>query len=143
MARAVVDTTVLFAAAYRRDATHETCLDILRSIDDGTLPEVVVLDYVLAETLNGLTRKSSHDAATDFLDRLERNGQFVFDRPSNGQVTHAKSLFRRRPSLSLVDSAITTYMNANGHEFLYSLDDDFDGIDGITRLASVTNPFEP
>jgi len=143
MARAVVDTTVLFAAAYRRDSNHERCLDILRGIDGGTLPEVVVLDYVLAETMNGLTRKATHNGATDFLDRLEANQQFVFDRLTDGQVTHAKSLFREYPRLSLVDAAITAYIDATSHQYLYSLNDDFDGVDGLERLDSTRNPFEP
>jgi predicted nucleic acid-binding protein len=44
MPRALVDTTVLFAAAHRRDNAHENALSILRGIDTTDLPEVVVLD---------------------------------------------------------------------------------------------------
>ena len=47
MPRALVDTTVLFAAAYRRDSAHDDALPILRGIDTADLPEAVVLDYVL------------------------------------------------------------------------------------------------
>jgi len=43
-------------------------VSILRGIDTADLPEVAVLDYVLAGTLNGLTAHAGHDAATDFLD---------------------------------------------------------------------------
>jgi predicted nucleic acid-binding protein len=68
MPRALVDTTVLFAAAYRRDGAHEEALPILTGIDSADLPEAVVLDYVLGETLNGLTTHAGHDAAVDFLD---------------------------------------------------------------------------
>lgn len=53
MPRALLDTSVLFGAAYRRDSRHADALPILRGVDSGTLPEAVVLDYVLAETLNG------------------------------------------------------------------------------------------
>jgi hypothetical protein len=28
-------------------------------------------------------------------------------------------------------------------EYIYTFDDDFDHFDGITRLTSVSNPFEP
>lgn len=61
MPRPLLDTSVLFAAAYRRDSAHDDALPILRGIDDGSLPEGVVLDYVLAETLNGLTTHAGHD----------------------------------------------------------------------------------
>jgi len=79
MPRALIDTTVLFAAAYTRDSSHDAALPVLRGIDDGTLPEAVVLDYVLAETLNGLTTHAGHDAAVDLLDRIEENARFHID----------------------------------------------------------------
>ncbi|ERG93604.1 MAG: hypothetical protein J07HQW2_00037, partial [Haloquadratum walsbyi J07HQW2] len=62
MPRALIDTSVLFAAAYKRDTSHDTALPVLHGIDNGTLPEAVVLDYVLADTLNGLTTHAGHDA---------------------------------------------------------------------------------
>ena len=61
MPRVVLDTTVLFAAAYRRDAAHRDGLAVLRGIDDGSLPKGAVLDYMLAETLNGLTTHTGHE----------------------------------------------------------------------------------
>jgi len=73
MPRALVDTTVLFAAAYSRDGAHDDGLEILHGIDTAGLPEAVVLDYVLAETLNGLTTHAGHESAVDFLDRLEKH----------------------------------------------------------------------
>lgn len=142
MPQAVIDTTVLFAGAYRRDGNHDGGLELLQAIDSGRLPAVVVLDYVLAETVNGLTSKATHDTAVDFLDRLEANRRFVFDRLSDAQLTQAKSLFRTRPSLSLVDAAIVAYMQQHGHDYVYAFDDDFDGFDDIVRLESVDNPFE-
>lgn len=71
MPRALLDTSVLFAATYRRDSAHDIALPILRGIDDGSLPEAVILDYVLAETMNGLTTHAGHDAAVDVVRRLK------------------------------------------------------------------------
>ncbi|ERG98861.1 MAG: hypothetical protein J07HQX50_02909 [Haloquadratum sp. J07HQX50] len=68
MPRALIDTTVSFAAAYRRNVSHGVALPMLRSIDNGTLSEVLNLDYVLAETLDRLTTHTDHDAAVDLLD---------------------------------------------------------------------------
>ena len=72
MPRALVDTTVLFAAAYRRDSAHDDALPILRGIDTADLPEAVILDYVLAETLNGLTTHASHDNDFDAAEDVSR-----------------------------------------------------------------------
>ena len=75
MPPALIDTTVLLAAAYRRDGSHDATLPVLRGVDNGTLPEVVVLNYVLAETLKRLTTHAGHDAVVDLLDRIEENAR--------------------------------------------------------------------
>lgn len=143
MPRALVDTTVLFAAAYRRDSAHDDALPILRGIDDGSLPEAVVLDYVLAETLNGLTTHAGHDAAVDLLDRIEENARFHVETLSSDAFATAKALFRRHEPLSLVDACIVAYMQTDGLGYLYALDDDFDAVGDVYRLDSAANPYDP
>lgn len=143
MPRALVDTSVLFAAAYRRDARHDDGLPILRGVDDGTLPEAVVLDYGLAETLNGLTAHAGHDAAVDFLDRLEENARVhVETLTADGRAT-AKSVFRQHAAFSFVDACLVAYMRAEGLGYLYAFDDDFDAVDDVYRLANAANPYQP
>ena len=143
MPRAVLDTTVLFAAAYRRDAAHRDGLAVLRGIDDGSLPEGVVLDYVLAETLDGLTTHAGHEATVDFLDRIEENARLHVDTLTVDAFATGKALFRRHEPLSFVDAAIVAYIHAEGLKYLYAFDADFDAADEVTRLASATNPFDP
>jgi predicted nucleic acid-binding protein len=140
MPRALVDTTVLFAAAYRRDAAHESALPLLRGVDDGTLPEAVIIEYALAETLNGLTTHAGHDAATDFLDRLEKNARFHIDALTADAFAAAKAIFRQHERFSFVDAAIVAYMQAEGLGYLYAFDDDFDAADDVYRLDTATNP---
>jgi predicted nucleic acid-binding protein len=143
MPRALVDTTVLFAAAYRRDGSHDAALPVLRGIDDGTLPEAVVLDYVLAETLNGLTAHAGHDAAVDMLDRIEENAHFHIDSLTTDALATAKARFRRHEPLSFVDACIIAYMQTEGLGYLYAFDDDFDVVEDVYRLETATNPYDP
>jgi predicted nucleic acid-binding protein len=143
MPRALVDTTVLFAAAYRRDDAHEDSLPILRGIDSADLPEAVVLDYVLGETLNGLTTHAGHDAAVDFLDRLEENARFHIDSLTADAFATAKALFRQYERFSFVDSCIVAYMQTEGLGYLYAFDDDFDAAADIYRLDTATDPYQP
>lgn len=143
MPRAVVDTSVLFAASYRRDEAHDDAMPILHGIDDQTLPEAVVLEYVLAETLNGLTTHAGHDAAVDFLERIEENARFHVASLSPDEFATAKSLFRRYAALSFVDAGIVAYMQSNDVDYLYAFDDDFDRVDRVVRLETATNPYEP
>ncbi|WP_135305142.1 PIN domain-containing protein [Haloarcula amylovorans] len=143
MPRALIDTTVLFAAAYRRDSAHDTALPILRGIDDGSLPEAVVLDYVLAETLNGLTTHAGHDAAVDLLDRLEENARFHIESLSADALATGKALFRQYEPLSFVDACLIAYMQTEGLGYLYAFDDDFDVADDVYRLDTAMDPYEP
>lgn len=143
MPRALLDTSVLFAAIYRRDGAHDDALPVLRGVDDGTLPEGVVLDYVLAETINGLVTHAGHDVAVDFLDRLEENARFHIDSLTTDGLATAKALFRQYPSFSFVDACIVAYMQTEELGYLYALDDDFDAADDVYRLDTTTNPYEP
>ncbi|WP_144921104.1 PIN domain-containing protein [Halorubrum salsamenti] len=142
MPRALVDTTVLFAAAYRRDSAHDDALPILRGIDTADLPEAVILDYVLAETLNGLTTHAGHDAAVDFLDRVEENTRFHVDSLTTDAFATAKALFRQHERFSFVDACIVAYMQAEGLGYLYAFDDDFDAAEDVYRLDVETNPYQ-
>jgi len=143
MPRALVDTTVLFAAAYRRDSAHDDALPILRGIDDSDLPEALILDYVLAETLNGLTTHAGHDAAVDFLSRVEENARFHLDSLTADGFATAKALFRRRERFSFVDACVVAYMQTEGLRYLYAFDDDFDAAENVFRLDVATNPYQP
>jgi predicted nucleic acid-binding protein len=143
MPRALVDTTVLFAAAYRRDGAHEDARPIIRGIDTADLPEAVVLDYVLAETLNGLTAHAGHDAAVDLLTRVEENARFHIESLTMDGFTTAKALFRQYERFSFVDACIVAYMQSEGLGYLYAFDTDFDAAENIYRLDTATDPYQP
>lgn len=143
MPRALIDTTVLYAGAYRRDAAHEEGLAILRGVDTADLPEAVVLDYVLAETLNGLTTHAGHEAAVGFLDRIEENARFHIESlTADGRAT-AKAEFRGYEGFSFVDACLSAYLKAEELEYLYAFDNDFDTAAHISRLETATNPYQP
>lgn len=143
MPRALVDTTVLFAAAYRPDSAHEDALPVLHGVDDGSLPEAVILDYVLAETLNGLVTHAGHDAAVDLLDRIEENSRFRVESLTTDALAAAKALFRRHEPLSFVDACIVAYIRTEGVGYLYALDDDFDAVEDVYRLDTPVDPYQP
>lgn len=143
MATAVLDTTVLYAAADRSDARHGDALPILRGVDDGSLPEGTVVDFVLGETLNGVVRNLSHSSAVDYLDRIETNDRFEVGRLTADAFATGKEVFRHHPRLSLVDGLVVGFMRDRNLEYLYSFDSGFDGIEGVTRLTTPHDPFRP
>jgi predicted nucleic acid-binding protein len=101
----------------------------------------VILDYVLAETLNGLTTHAGHAAATDFLDRIEGNARFHVESPTADAFATGKGLFRTYEGFSFVDACIVAHMRTEGLDYLYAFDDDFDAAEGIRRLDTPTDPY--
>lgn len=143
MPAAVVDTAVLYAAGNRQSQRHEAALDIVRAADNGRLPTLHVPSVVLTETMNGLNRDVGHSKATDMLDRLESSAGFDIQRVSNSVWQTGVEMFRRIERLSLGDGIIAAYVRHHNLEYLYSFDGGFDGLQSITRLSTVTDPYAP
>jgi|APHM01.1.fsa_nt_gi Predicted nucleic acid-binding protein, contains PIN domain len=139
---ALLDTNVLFASASARDDYHNRAQEIVRGIDHGDLPDVMVTNHVVAETLNLTGEKLGPAAANEMLDRLIKGAHFEIDNAPKTDFNAAQPLFRQYLELSFVDSTIAAYMEREGIEYPYSFDDDFDALDGITRLDTPDNPFD-
>lgn len=138
--RAIVDTTVLYAAGNRRAERHEVALEIVRSADRGQLPLLQIPDPIAIETMNGLTRDVGHETATALLDRLRRGGQFELVRESSAVWERGVAAFERIERLSLADAIVLAAARDRGIDYCYSFDDDFDGLSGLERLTSPDNP---
>lgn len=141
MAVALLDTNVLFASASSRDEYHDRAREIVRGIDHGDLPEAIVTNYVVAETLNLSGEKLGAAAANQLLDRLIEGAHFEIVHAPKADFNAAQALSRRHSELSFVDSTIVAYMDRDDVEYLYSFDDDFDAVTHLTRLETADNPF--
>lgn len=141
--RALVDTGVLYAAFQRRDEFHETGLSIVRDADRGALPQLVVLDFVLAETMNALTQQLAPADARRSLEMIEESEGLDIARTSNAVWAAGLATYRRVDRLSLVDSIIVAYGRERDRPYLYSFDTGFDGVEGLTRLNTNTDPYGP
>jgi predicted nucleic acid-binding protein len=141
MSAALLDTNVLFASASARDEYHEQSREIIREIDHGSLPAAVVTNYVVAETLNLTGEKLSPKAASGMLDRLVEGAHFEVEHTPKADFNAAQAIFRRYDGLSFVDATIAAYMDREDIDYLYSFDDDFDALNGVTRLDTAENPY--
>jgi predicted nucleic acid-binding protein len=142
MAVALLDTNVLFGSASARDEYHQPAREIVRGIDHGDLPDVIVTNYVVAETLNLARERLGPVPANELLDRLIEGAHFEIVHPPQADFNAAQAIFRRYPDLSFVDASIVAYMNRDDIDYLYSFDDGFDGVDGLMRLDTPDNPFK-
>jgi len=138
---AVIDTGVLIGMADSDDEHHRVATEIVRGIDHGDLPTARVTDYIALETLNWIHSRKQHETAVETYERLNQSAGFDVLHAAQKDFTNAVDLFRTYESLSLGDATIAAYMNREGIECLYSFDDDFDAVQGITRLETPDNPF--
>lgn len=142
MAVAVVDANILID--YKdtsSDTRHKRAEGIVYGVDRGELPTARVTNYVLLEALNWIHERQRHDIAVDLKARLAQSAGFEMVHCAQKDYHRAMELFEDYESLSFGDATITAYMERTGIEYLYSFDDDFDGIERITRLDTPDNPF--
>ncbi|WP_135855142.1 type II toxin-antitoxin system VapC family toxin [Halorussus salinus] len=143
MAVAVVDTNVLVARVSARDANHDAACAIVDAADHGELPTMRVTNYVLTETLNYIHERQQHQVAVELYERLTEAAGFELVHSPKADFSQAVELFEQYDGLSFGDATIAAYLKREEIEYLYSFDTDFEAIDGITRLDTATNPFEP
>jgi len=142
MAVGVVDANILIDYKDTSpDTRHERAENIVYAIDRGNLPTARVTNYVRLETLNWIYERQRHDIAVDLKGRLANSAGFELVHCAQKDFHRAMELFEGYESLSFGDATIVAYMQRTGIENLYSFDDDFDGIEGITRLDTADNPF--
>lgn len=142
MAVAVVDTGIFVGIADTEDRHHATASEIVRRMDHGDLPTGRVTNYVAHETLNWIHARLYHGKATETYERLDESAGFEIVQAARKDFGTALEYFETHDGLSFGDATIVAYMQREDIEYLYSFDDDFDVIDGITRLESAENPFE-
>lgn len=141
MAVAVIDTGVLVAMADSDDEQHDVAMGIVRRIDHGDLPTARVTNYVALETLNWIHGRKRHETAVETYERLNRSAGFELLHAAQKDFAEAVNLFQTYAGLSFGDATIVAYMQREEIEYLYSFDDDFDTIRGISRLETPANPF--
>lgn len=142
MALAVLDSNILIDYKDTSlDDRHERAEAIVYAIDSGDLPTTRVTDYVLLESLNWIHERQRHDIAVDLRARLSNSAGFELVHSAQKDFHRAVELFETYDGLAFGDATIAAYMEREDIEYLYSFDDDFDALSGVTRLETPANPF--
>ena len=76
------------------------------------------------------------------LDAIIESSGFELVHAPKSDFDAGRSLFRKYAELSLTDAVIVAAMQRQELEHLYSFDDDFDAVSGITRLTTADDPFD-
>lgn len=134
----VVDTAVLFGALNLRDREHERAAAILTAADEGVIAPLVLTDFILAETLNFLTRKGGSAVAREALQRFEASRGLRIERISDDAFDLGKNeIFGKVDGLSFVNALTVAFMRARKIDRIYSFDADLDRVPKLKRLTTV------
>lgn len=142
MPAALVDSVVL--VDFRDEDAgdrHSRARDVVGGIDGGDLPTGRVTDYVLLETMNWLHERGAPGLARDTYARLRDSAGFEVVHTAQKDFYTALDVFDAYDRLSFGDATTVAYMWRADLDYVYSFDDDFDGVDGVTRLATAEDPF--
>lgn len=142
MAVAVVDTVVLVGLADAEDQHHDAAAEIVGRMDHGELPTGRVTNYVVLETLNWIHNRHRHGTAVELYHRLHESAGFEILQAVQRDYERAVELFESYEGLAFGDATTVAYMEREDVEYLYSFDDDFDAVNGITRLETPVDPFD-
>lgn len=144
--RVLLDSNVLIAALFEDDGEHRRGFEIVEGIDSGELPEGIVLSYALPEVLHPIQQSHGFERARDTLQRFERSPRFHIEWLPKAQFQASLGVWQQSTGTNgaeFVDTTIAQFMRSNDVEYVYSFDEDFDEFEGITRLNTAVDPFEP
>jgi hypothetical protein len=74
------------------------------------------------------------------LDRPNRSARFEVHQSVQTEFSRAVELLEQYEACPFGDATITAPLEREGIEYLYSFDDDFDVLDGVTLLKTVNDP---
>jgi predicted nucleic acid-binding protein len=143
MSEAVLDSNVLYAFWNERDQFHDPSQEIVHSMDSGELPRGIVTSLCLPEVLKALETDMGSSTAVECLDRLQDSRGFEITYLPKQDFLTALGDWRSLFGIEFTDVTTVRFMRSRELEYIYSFDDDFDDVDGVTRLNTAVNPFEP
>ena len=131
--RVFLDTNIFLYAAGQAHTHRDACVDVLRRVAAGTL-EATANSEVIQEILYVLVRRGRSDDGV----ALARHVAALFPDllPVTGEdMRRACDLVERYPKLSVRDAVHAATMLSNGLKQVISVDEDFDQIREIRRVA--------
>lgn len=131
--RVFLDTNIFLYAAGQAHPQRDACAGILRRIADGTL-DATANSEVIQEILYVLVRRGRGDDGV----ALARHVSVLFPDllPVTGEdMARACDLLERYPKLSVRDAVHAATMLSHGLKHVISVDEDFDQIREIRRIA--------
>ncbi len=128
----IVDTVVWIALKYQRDKYHRQARKLFPELIKTK--KLFVSDYIIIETYAFLLRKVSSEVAIETLEMFKNSNQIQIINNDFSTFENTYQILKKYKSLSYTDANIVYLMRKNKINEVYSYNDGFDGINGITRV---------
>jgi len=132
-----VDSCVLIGAKRKKDKWHDLARPMVERIAEGKIGVGYIIDYVLVEVVNFLSRKDGPSVAVDALNDLLNSRYLRLIVGDEIGILESLELMKTYKGLSLTDAAIICYMNHINVKYLLSFDSRFDVVPWITRIENI------
>ncbi len=123
---------VWIALKYQRDKYHRQARKLFPELIKTK--KLFVSDYIIIETYAFLLRKVSSEVAIETLEMFKNSNQIQIINNDFSTFENTYQILKKYKSLSYTDANIVYLMRKNKINEVYSYNDGFDGINGITRV---------
>jgi len=131
----LVDTAVLIAAYFPREAHHRDAKEIITALQTQRIRGAFITDYILDEIVTFVRRRAGVEASNRVLDNLLASANLELLKVNKTHLEAGIALFKRYDRLSFTDAITVAVMKDQGIDLIYSFDSGFDSVPGIVRIV--------
>lgn len=137
---AVVDSNILYGWRNANDEHHDVGESIIDASKEERFPTLHIPQVFYIETLTHVHKELGYEETLETIEMIRDAPQLPVINLHEQDYNLGKALFRLHSELELPDAIAVAYMRRENHEYIYSVDDDFDRFDDVTRLNAAVNP---
>ena len=133
--KAIFDSGIFIGSQYSRDQYSKDATRILENLKDGEIRKIYVTNYVLAECVNFLLKKTGFEKAQAAFNYLTETDNIEIIEIDDLKII--KEIFQRYRNLSITDCSLIALSEKLKIKEIFSFDKHFDSVRSITRLTSL------
>lgn len=137
---AVVDSNILYAWRNANDEYHDVGEGIITASKQDRFPTLHIPRVFYLETVKHVHDELGYTETLETIEMIHDAPQLSVVELRGQDYNLGKALFRLHSELDMPDAISVAYMRRKELEYIYSVDDDFDRFDDLTRLNAAISP---
>lgn len=137
---AVVDSNILYGWRNANDEHHDVGKSIIDASKQERFPTLRIPHVFYLEAIKHVHDELGYTETLETIEMIRDAPQLSVIGLRDQDYNLGTALFRLHSGLELPDAIVVAYMRREGLEYVYSIDDDFDRFDDVTRLNAAVTP---